>query len=117
VINHNNYQEVSMRFAKLFIIAVALALACISTDAQQTRTMTTYTTGTGSAVEADRGQAMDEATQTAQNWANSACIGTVTNTNTTSSNCTQLGSDDQNNVTYDCVVTVKATCVIQYNGR
>ena len=106
-----------MRFAKLFTVAVALAFACVSTDAQQTKTMTTYTTGTGSAVEADRGQSMDEATQTAQNWANSACIGTVTTTNTTASACVQLGSADENNITYNCSVTVKATCEIEYRGR
>jgi len=106
-----------MRFAKLFAFVVALALTGVSTEAQQTRTMTTYTTGTGSAVESDRGQAMDEATQTAKNWANSACIGTVSNTNTTFSNCVQLGSADQNNLTYDCSVTVKDTCEIEYRGR
>jgi hypothetical protein len=106
-----------MKHAQLFTLLAALVLTCFTADAQQTKTITTYTTGTGSAVEADRGQAMDEATQTAQNWANSACIGTVTNTNTTASNCTQLGSADENNVTYDCMVTVKATCEIQYRGK
>jgi len=106
-----------MRFTKLSTVVAALILACVAINAQQMKTMTTYTTGTGSAVEADRGQAVDEATQSAQNWANSSCIGTVSSINTTSSNCTQLGSTDENNVTYDCVVTVKATCVIQYKGR
>jgi len=50
-------------------------------------------------------------------WADSTCIGTVTNTNTTSSSCIKLGSDEDNNVTYTCMVTVKATCEIQYRGR
>jgi hypothetical protein len=102
---------------KLLTLAAAIALTCVTADAQQMRTVTTYTSGNGSATESDRGQAMDEATEQAQNWANSTCMGTVTNTSTTSSNCLKLGSDDQNNVTYTCTVVVKATCEIQYRGR
>jgi hypothetical protein len=106
-----------MKHAKLFTLAAALLLTCVTADALQMRTVTTFTSGSGSATEPDRGQAMDEATEQAQNWANSTCIGTVTNTNTTSSNCLKFGSDDQNNVTYTCTVVVKATCEIQYRGR
>jgi hypothetical protein len=106
-----------MKFAKVTTFFVALALTCGAVHAQQLKTLTTYTTGSGSATESDRGQAMDEATEQAQNWANSTCMGTVTATNTTSSSCIKLGSDDENNVTYTCMVTVKATCEIEYRGR
>ena len=104
-----------MNTVKLLTLCVALALPASASVAQQTRTVTTYTTGSGSATESDRGQSMDEATQQAQNWANSSCIGTVVRSNTTSSGCIKLGSDD--NVTYTCTVTVRATCEIEYRGR
>ncbi len=105
-----------MNFFKAVVLSLSLIVPSTMAIAQE-KTMTTYTTGSGSATESDRQSAMDEATQTAQNWANSTCIGTVTTTNTTSANCIKLGSDDQNNVTYTCMVTVKATCEIQYRGR
>jgi hypothetical protein len=106
-----------MNTVKAIILSLALVVPSTVSVAQQMRTMTTYTNGSGSATESDRQSAMDEATETAQNWANSTCIGTVTNTNTTSSSCIKLGSDEDNNVTYTCMVTVKATCEIQYRGR
>jgi hypothetical protein len=106
-----------MRFMKLSTIVAALALACVPGDAQQTKTVTTYVTGNGSASEPDRGQSIDEATEQAQNWANSTCMGTVTSSNTTSSSCIKIGSDDENNVTYSCTVTEKAACEIEYRGR
>jgi hypothetical protein len=106
-----------MRFAKLSTLFAALALAFVSADAQQTKTITTYVFGNGSASEPDRSQSMDEATQQAQNWANSTCMGTVTSSNTTSSSCIKTGSDDENNVNYTCMVTVKAACEIEYRGR
>jgi hypothetical protein len=106
-----------MKTANVFTLILALVLPGTLAVAQQIRTVTTYTSGSGSATESDRGQAMDEATEQAQNWANSSCMGTVTNTNTTSSSCVKLGSNDQNNVTYTCMVAVKATCEIQYRGK
>jgi hypothetical protein len=106
-----------MKTTKALALCLALALPGTLAFAQQIRTVTTYTNGSGSATESDRGQAMDEATEQAQNWANSSCMGTVTNTNTTSSSCIKLGSDDENNVTYTCMVAVKATCEIQYRGK
>src|SRR5579875_2470647 len=100
------------------VIAMAMAVVLSATVAgAQTRTMTTYDSGSGSASEPDRQQAMDEATQQAQNWANSSCIGMVVNTKTTSQNCLKLGSEDDGNVTYTCMVVVKAECQIEYRGR
>jgi len=92
-----------------------LGLATSLTLAQQMRTVITYTTGQGSSVNSDKDQALSDATQTATNWANSSCIGTVTQTNVTFSQCTPVGSDD--NQQYDCAVTVKDTCQIQARAR
>ena len=105
------------RFRVISLLA-AMALAGIGAlYAQQLRTLVTYTYGTGSATEPERGQAMDEATQNAQNWANSACIGTVTNSNVTTSTCLKTGSEDNNNVQYGCTVSVKARCETEHRGR
>ncbi len=95
-----------MKLANIFLICTVLALPETAAMAQQMRTITTYTSGSGSASEPDRSQAMDEATQQAQNWANSTCIGMVTMTNITSSGCVKFGSDDDNSATYTCTVTV-----------
>jgi mannose/fructose/N-acetylgalactosamine-specific phosphotransferase system component IIC len=95
--------------------AVALAIAVPMAVAQQTRTTIVYTTGQGSSTDADRGQATSDATQTATNWANSSCIGIVTNTNVTFSQCSPIGSGDDTK--YVCTVSVKATCEIQSRGR
>ena len=103
------------KFRFLALVLVLVLPSAISLA--QMRTITTYVTGSGSATESDRGQALDEATQQAQNWANSTCMGTVTNTNTTSQNCIKLGSEDENNLSYTCMVTVKATCQVEYRGR
>jgi uncharacterized protein YbjQ (UPF0145 family) len=105
---------------KMRVLTLVTAMTVISAaalSAQQLRTLVTYTFGNGSATEADRNQALDEATQNAQNWANSACIGTVTNTNTTSSSCIKTGSEEDNNAQYTCMVSVKAQCETQYRGR
>jgi hypothetical protein len=106
-----------MSKAKLLILWTAFAISTTVMIGQQMRTMTAYTTGTGSASEPDRSQSLDEATEQAQNWANSSCIGTMTTTNTTSSGCVKIGSVDENNVSYACTVTVKAACEIQYRGK
>ncbi len=100
-------------FVNIFAsLAIAGAVALASAE-----TVTTYTNGNGSASEPDRGQAMDEATQQAQNWANSTCIGMVTQTETVSSNCIKTGSDEDNTVSYTCMVNVRDTCEIQTRGR
>jgi hypothetical protein len=99
-----------LTLAMAFVMSATVAIA-------QTRTITIYVSGSGSASESDRQQAMDEATQQAQNWANSSCIGIVVNTNTTSQSCVKLGSEDQNDVSYTCMVTVKAACQIESRGR
>jgi hypothetical protein len=106
-----------MRLSRIATLTATLAIAGCAILGAQTRTLVTYTTGSGSASEADRGQAIDEATQTAQNWANSSCMGMVTAVDTTFSNCSKIGSDDDGNVTYMCTVNVKARCEIQYRGR
>ena len=103
--------------AKIFLVTLAVLAPQTAVIAQQTRTMTTFITGSGSATESDRGSAIDEATQTAQNWANSTCIGTVVAVNTTSSNCIKLGSDADGTTSFTCMVFVKATCEIPFRGR
>lgn len=107
-----------MNRRRIAAVLTALALTTGSIGyAQQTKTLVTFTTGSGSASEADRSQAMDEATQSAQNWANSSCIGMVTATNTVFSACTKIGSDEDGNATYSCSVTVNARCEVEYRGR
>jgi hypothetical protein len=83
--------------------------------AQQYRTTVMYTTGNGSSTNSDRDQAKSDATDTATNWANSQCIGNVTETNITYQQCTPIGSGD--NQQYMCAVTVKAKCEIQSRVR
>jgi hypothetical protein len=97
------------------VSTLALIVAIPMAVAQQTRTTIIYTTGQGSSTNTDQNQATSDATQTATNWANSSCIGTVTNTNVTFSQCSPLGSGD--NTQYVCTVSVKATCEIQSRGR
>jgi hypothetical protein len=94
---------------------LALIVAIQAAAAQQTRTTIVYTTGQGSSTNTDQNQATSDATQTATNWANSACIGTVTNTNVTFSQCSPIGSGDSTQ--YVCSVSVKATCEIQSRSR
>lgn len=107
-----------MRKFRIFALLAATTLVlAFAVHGQQVHTLVTYTFGTGSATEPDRSQAVDEATQSAQNWANSACIGTVTNTNTTSSNCFTTGSDEDNNIQCACTVSLKARCETEYRGR
>ena len=103
------------------LIAIALFSALTSNfataDAQQLKTIVTYTSGLGSATETDRDSAISEATQTAQNWANSACLGMVTDRNTTASACSKLSTDDDGNITWFCCVTVKDRCDTEFRGR
>jgi len=107
-----------MTRTKLFAIVLTTALVCAAAvHAQQLKTLVTYTTGSGSATESDREQALDEAAQNAQNWANAACVGSVTNTNTISSTCFKTGSEENGNVAYTCMATVKARCETQYRAR
>jgi hypothetical protein len=94
---------------------VALGCAMQVAVAQQTKTTIVYTTGQSSSTNADQGQATSDATQTATNWANSSCIGTVTDTAVTYSQCSPIGSGDQ--TTYVCTVNVKAKCEIESRGR
>ena len=105
------------KFRAISLLAVITLAAIGALSAQQLRTLVTYTYGTGSATEADRGQSLEEAMQNAQNWASSACIGMVTNTNVTASTCLKTGSDEDNNVQYGCTVSVKARCETEYRGR
>jgi hypothetical protein len=102
-----------MFFSKPMSALAILALACAA--GAQTRTITTYTTGTGSATESDSSQATSEATQQAENWANSSCLGTVTASSTTASGCVNTGSGD--NPSYTCTVSVRDTCEVEYRPR
>jgi hypothetical protein len=95
----------------------ALTFNLATANAQQLKTVVTYTSGFGSATETDRDLAISEATQTAQNWANSSCLGTVTDSNTSSSACSKLGTDSDGNITWFCSVAVKNRCEIEYRGR
>jgi hypothetical protein len=95
----------------------ALSFNVATANAQQLKTIITYTSGFGSATETDRDLAMSEATQTAQNWANSSCMGMVTDTNTTASACSKLSTDDEGNITWLCSVTVKDRCQTEFRGR
>ena len=99
-----------MSYFKRFLQSAILLLTCNLMVAQQLRKTIVYTTGQGSSTNSDRQQAKDDATDTATNWANSSCIGTVTETNITFSQCTPVGSGD--NQQYMCTVTVKAKCEI-----
>lgn len=104
-----------MNYLKRFLPAVALLLVTNVVVAQQMRTIIVYTTGQGSSTNSDKQQATDDATQTATNWANSSCVGNVTDTNVTFSQCTPIGSGD--NQQYVCTVTVKARCEIQARAK
>jgi hypothetical protein len=104
------------RFKSIAFLAV-LIFGWAAADAQQLKTIITYTSGFGSATETDRDLAISEATQTAQNWANSSCMGIVTDSNTASSACTKLSTDEDGNVTWLCSVTVKNRCEIEYRGK
>jgi hypothetical protein len=99
------------------ITAIVLAFAIQVAAAQQVKTIIVYTTGQGSSTNADQGQATSDATQTATNWANSSCVGTVTNTAVTFSQCSPIGSADQGNLQYVCTVNVKDTCEIVSRGK
>lgn len=97
-----------------------IAMTCVllgsgMMPAQQMRTTIIYTTGQGSSTNADKGQATSDATQTATNWASSSCIGTVTDTNVTFSQCSPIGSGDD--MVYACTVTVRAKCEIQSRSK
>jgi len=76
--------------------------------------ITTYPYNTASATESDRNQAIEEATEQATSWANSQCIGEVTNTTVSVNGVINIGSDESPN--YMATVTVKDTCVTHY-GR
>lgn len=104
-----------IRMIRLSAVAVVLSTSLLAM-AQQ-RTVTTYVTGSATATEPDQQQATNEAQQQATYNANNVCIGTVTNTSITSSNCIHLGNDDQGTGTYTCMATVRATCEIPYRGR
>ncbi|WP_263350423.1 hypothetical protein [Acidicapsa acidisoli] len=95
----------------------ALTLNLATADAQQMKTIVTYTSGYGSATETDRDLAISEATQTAQNWANSACLGMVTDSNASSSACSKLSTDDDGSIIWFCSVTVKDRCETEFRGR
>jgi hypothetical protein len=112
----NSKGETDMRRLSL-IITVLLVLAAQAALAQQMRTTIVYTNGQGSSTNTDQGQATADATQTATNWANSSCIGIVTETNVTYSQCSPIGSQEQGNLQYVCTVNVKAKCEIQSRGR
>jgi hypothetical protein len=99
-----------MNAAKAFTLCLALVLPQTLAVAQQTRSFVTYTPGIGTASESDRGQALSEATQQAQNAANSTCTGTVTNSTTTASNCTSITNPVDGSVTYTCMVSIRDTC-------
>jgi glycine cleavage system H lipoate-binding protein len=106
-----------MKRIQAIALFTALTLSLAAARAQQLRTIITYTSGFGSASETDRDLAISEATQTAQNWANSTCTGMVTDSNTTTSTCAKLSTDGDGNVTWLCSVTVKDRCEIEYRGR
>jgi hypothetical protein len=106
-----------MNRLKVIALFAALTFSWTAANAQQLKTIVTYTSGFGSATETDRDLAISEATQTAQNWANSTCMGSVTDSNTTNSACSKLSTDEDGNVTWFCSVTVKNRCEIEYRGR
>src|SRR6185312_16297682 len=101
-------------FGRLITCATLLLTSSLMI-AQQMRTTVIYTTGQGSSTNTDKQQATDDATQTATNWANSACIGNVTETNVTFSQCSPIGSGDSQQ--FVCTVRVKAKCEIQSRAR
>ena len=106
-----------MNRLKAIALFGVIAFRCLTADAQQLRTIITYTSGFGSAAETDRDLAISEATQTAQSWANSSCVGMVTESNTVSSACSKLSTDDDGNTKWLCSVSIKDRCEIEYRGK
>lgn len=99
-----------LSFASILFICTVPA-----SGAPQEREMRSYVTGVGSGVDVDRGTADDQAYQQAQQNANVYCsMGMIENNDYEKTADSCATQHDGDNVTYLCMVTVKAVCVVHY---
>jgi hypothetical protein len=89
--------------------ALLASILALSIGSAYAMTMTTYPQSTQTDTESDRQSAIDTATQNAQNWAASQCIGNVTNSQVINQGAVNLGDSD--NPSWLATVTVRDTCV------